>query len=389
MPGFVIRVIKKYLWEPIINSARPDLCEHVVGTALLYKWPVKKIHEPFIFELPVPEGFGIDDAAKAAFAMNKATVSPVQHLVCIPGGVASGGGFIQLPNKEFLTESAFRIECLVGPSGADFYRARYRRHKVYLQGDCYYLDMLFTANYAHWFFDELPRLVSALPHLPPETKFIVNEPLHHFKLQSLEALGISKDRLIPVKGYVQARCERLWFATPFGSAEWGTTSPMIFRKIGKVIAGYYADAGKPAPERIFISRSATKYKRLANEDQLLPLIERYGFSVVQTETMSFPQQVQTFSKAKVILGAHGAGMTNLLFSPMPALLLELQDAKFAPRHWYWKVASCAGCRYSTITGPTTGKLREGFEDFTDTHFTISPASLEKFLEEELQSEKHR
>jgi len=137
----MIKLLKKSLWHPIVNSARPDFCEHILDRALLEKWPVKKIHEPFILDLPFPNGCEADPSANDAFTTHQRTGFPAQYLVRIPEGVAAGGGFVRLPTGEFLTESTWRIAYLVGPMGADFYRARFRRHKLHLKGDCYYLDM--------------------------------------------------------------------------------------------------------------------------------------------------------------------------------------------------------------------------------------------------------
>jgi capsular polysaccharide biosynthesis protein len=270
------------------------------------------------------------------------------------------------------------VAYFVAPLGADIYRARYRRHKLHLKGDYYYLDMLFSRNYAHWFLDELPRLLSAVSHLPSSTRFIVSDPLQDYKSQSLTALGIHEDSILPVKGYYETHCERLWFATPLGSCEWASSSPQVLNRIRDALLSTYGDSSGPTPERIYISRNMTPVKRLANEDQLLPLIEKYGFTVVRPEQMSLVQQVRTFSKARVVLGAHGAGMTNLLFCPRPATLLELQDAQFAPRRWYWKVATMLGHQYSTLTGPVTGLRCEG-----DTDFSIHPDSLDQYLESSL------
>jgi capsular polysaccharide biosynthesis protein len=377
----MIKALKKYLWKPIINSARPDFCEHILDRALFEKWLVKRTHDPFILNLPVPEGCEADSAAAAVFAMHRQTAFQGQNLICIPNGVAAGAGFVRLPTGEFLTESAWRVDYFSGSLGADIYRARFRRHKLHLQGDCYYLDMLFSSSFAHWFLDEFPRLISCLPCLPPGTRFIVSDPPQEFKLQSLAAFGITRDRLIPVNGYVETHCERLWFATPLGSCEWASTSPAVFRRVGETLVKTYGGGNDPTPERIFISRSLANAKRLKNEAQLLPLIESFGFSVVRSEQLSFPQQVRTFSKAKIVLGAHGAGMTNLLFSPPPVLLLELQDAKFAPRRWYWKMPTILGHHYSTMTGPVVGSRSEG-----DTDFTIHPDSLKQFLENSLSSD---
>jgi len=371
----MIKLLKKYLLNPIINSARPYLCEHVLDRALLEKWTVKKIHEPFIVEFPIPHGCESDPHAYASFITHQKVGFPGQYLVCIPDGVAAGGGFVRLPTGEFLTESAWRMAYLLEN---DIYRARYRRHKLHLKGDYYYLDFLFSENYGHWFLDELPRLVSALSHLPSSTRFIVNDPLQEYKSQSLAAFGIGKDRLLEVKGYYETHCERLWFATPLGSCEWASTSPQVLGRIRDSLLHAYEPNEGSTPERIYVSRNLMPYKRLANEDQLLPLIKKYGFIVLRPEQLSLAQQVRTFSKANAVLGAFGAGLTNLLFAPRTATLLELQDARFAPRQWYWKMASVLGHEYSTMTGPVTRSKHWG-----NTDFAIDPNSLEQYLESTL------
>jgi capsular polysaccharide biosynthesis protein len=376
----MIKLLKKCLLNPIINSARPDFCEHVLDRALLERWTVKKTHEPFIVEFPIPHGCEADPHAYTSFATHQKAGFPAQYLICIPNGIAAGGGFVRLPTGEFLTESTWRMAYLLEN---DIYRARYRRHKLHLKGDYYYLDLLFSENYGHWFLDELPRLVPALPDLPSSTRFIVSDPLQDYKALSLASVGIERERLLPVKGYYETHCERLWFATGLGSTEWTSTSPAIFREIGNVLRERYKSTNGTAPERVYISREAAAFKRLVNEEQLLPVIRKHGFALARTENISFVQQVQIFSKAKAVLAPHGSGITNMLFCPPNAQLLELQDARFAPRHWYWKLASMLGHQYSTMTGSPTTFRNEGFTDFTDQDFMIHPDSLDKYLENSL------
>lgn len=368
-------LLRKALWRPIINTSRPNFCEHILDKALLEKWPVSKTHEPFVVELPIPAGSEAYPEIHRAFIMHQRTGFPAQYLVCIPEGVAAGGGFVRLSTGEFLTQSTWRIDYLTGDLGADIYRARYRRNRQHLKGDWYYLDMLFSGNYAHWFLDELPRLASALPFLPPTTKFIVSQPCQDYKIKSLVALGIAESRLLPVEGYFESQCERLWFATPLGSCEWASTSPQIFNQIRKTLLAAYCPDNIDAPEKIFVSRSGAPSKRLANESELLPMIKDYGFEVVRTEALTFVEQVRIFSRAKYVLCAHGAGMTNLLFAPQVSELLELQDEQFAPRLWYWKVASLLGHSYSSLVGPV-----KRFSSAGDTDFEIKSGSLKEYLE---------
>src|ERR1700722_9730808 len=103
----MLKPLKKYLWNTINSSARPDFCEHILDRALLEKWPVKKIHEPFILDLPIPNGCEIDPRAKNVFTMHQRMGFPAQYLVCLPNGVAAGGGFVRLRTGEFLTESTW------------------------------------------------------------------------------------------------------------------------------------------------------------------------------------------------------------------------------------------------------------------------------------------
>ena len=363
----MLNQLKKYLWNPIINSAHPRFCVNLLDWSQREKWPTEKIHEPSTHHLPIPNGCEVDEKIMAAYAGQQHIEFPAQYLVCIPNAFALGG-FARLPSGEFLTESDWRVRDFLA---SDISRSRFRRHKLHLDGDCYYLDVLFSGNYGHWLSDELPRLANALSHMPSATRFIVSDPIQQYKSESLAVLGVTGDRLVPVKGYYEVRCERLWYVTPANDMVW---NPIVLNKIKDASLRIYGNGGEPALERIFVSRNNIRWKRLANEDELLPLIEGYGFSIIRPEQMSFAQQVKTFSKAKVVFGAYGAGLTNLLFC-QPARFLELQDSLFAPRPWYWKWASMLGHEYWSMTGPVTES-----KGYIDTNFSIHPDSLKQCLE---------
>ena len=193
----MIELFKKHLLGPIINSARPKFCERIVDRALLEKWPVTKIHEPFILDLAMPDGFAYDQKGRMAFESHRHLKFPAQYLACIPNASILGG-LVKLPSGEFLAESDWRMKYFLE---SDISRSRYQRYKCYMDGDCYYLDILFSANYGHWLTDDLPRLVTALPYLPSTTRFIAVDPIQQYKSESLEALGISADRVVKIKGY--------------------------------------------------------------------------------------------------------------------------------------------------------------------------------------------
>ena len=66
--------------------------------------------------------------------------------------------------------------------------------------------------------------------------------------------------------------------------------------------------------RILISRQRAKKRRLLNFDELEAALRPRGFDVVELEALDFESQVELFYDAEAVVGTHGAGLTNVLFS---------------------------------------------------------------------------
>ena len=65
--------------------------------------------------------------------------------------------------------------------------------------------------------------------------------------------------------------------------------------------------------KIFISRKSTTFKRVLNEEEILPLFRQAKYEIVYAEELSWIEQIEVFSSAKCIVGASGAALTNLLY----------------------------------------------------------------------------
>jgi len=82
-------------------------------------------------------------------------------------------------------------------------------------------------------------------------------------------------------------------------------------------------------------------RRLENEDELLAALEAQalegasGVRIVRGtfSSMGFRAQVAAAQAACVIVGAHGAGLSHVLFAPPEVHLLELQTPGFARPHF--------------------------------------------------------
>jgi capsular polysaccharide biosynthesis protein len=80
---------------------------------------------------------------------------------------------------------------------------------------------------------------------------------------------------------------------------------------------------------VYISRSDTTKRIIKNENELIRFLENKGFSVLRTGGLSLSQQVSLVRNAKIIIGPHGAGLTNLAFARHLRALVEIRNEQNA------------------------------------------------------------
>jgi hypothetical protein len=85
---------------------------------------------------------------------------------------------------------------------------------------------------------------------------------------------------------------------------------------------------------ILVSRSAGK-RRLLNENILYNAIKIYGFKRVFFEKMTYKKQFEISSNAKIIIGYHGAGLSNAFFMKKNHHLLEIVNQSY--NHPFFKI----------------------------------------------------
>ncbi len=98
------------------------------------------------------------------------------------------------------------------------------------------------------------------------------------------------------------------------------------------MAAIRAAFGLPASEatasgighrRLYVSRSDARSRRVVNEAELLSVLLPAGFEVVVPGSLAIADQAALFAQASHVVGAHGAGMTNIAFCSPGARVLEL------------------------------------------------------------------
>jgi capsular polysaccharide biosynthesis protein len=271
------------------------------------------------------------------------------------GRLVTGGGVVVAPDGRLVVETMLDDEHW----RREFARPRRVRRARRISGERASLISLWSDNFHHWLVDCLPRFAVlqavGLDHLP----LIVPAKLSSFQSCSLRALGVALEQTTPLlDDDDQMLPDRLVWASP--AAPVNFPSPFVVQWLRQTFG---ADRDRPAAgrsRRLLVSR--TGVRRLINEEQLAGALEPLGFELLVPERLDLLEQVRTFSEAELIVGAHGAGLTNIAFAK-PCGVLEL----FPPAHvaWhYYTLARAAGHDYWYLVGRETGAdRRPRFRDF--------------------------
>lgn len=112
-------------------------------------------------------------------------------------------------------------------------------------------------------------------------------------------------------------------------------------------------SGSAPSRRVFISRAKARMRRLANEDEIWPLFADAGFERFCMEDLDFAAQVKLMSETAVLAAPHGAGLTNQMFCPSGAHVLEIAWLGF-PNPNFYALASAMGHRYALVPAEPYG-----------------------------------
>ena len=244
----------------------------------------------------------------------------------------------------------------------------------YMPGDYCLLSSPWSDGYYHWMIEALPRmsLIERFTELS-DTPLIVQSRLRSYQQDTLDMLGVSSKRIVNFTGGCW-QLGRLYY--PELLSETGNPSPHAVHWLRRRFLTRPEPSTLPVKPRLYITRRDAKSRRIVNEAEIVEYLHSEGFEILCPGTLSVAQQIQIFSKAEIVIAAHGAGCTNMVFAPHNALLIELFGANYI-NGCFWALTNILNQRYAFLTGPPTDRL----------NYTISLDRLKTLLARELSGIK--
>ena len=225
-----------------------------------------------------------------------------------------------------------------------------------------------SSNYFHWLLNSAPRwkLLEAAGQTKAYDYVLLNDSAPPFQDETLDRMGIPPSKRLRCSTHSLLQFERLVVPdmplprcrVPGWACAW--------------VRSLFPERDPNAPKLLYVSRRTASRRRLANELEVEPHLKKLGFAIVQPERLGLVEQVKLFSAAKCIVAPHGAGLTNIVFAPPGAHLVELchPDAEAST---YRELVPVCGLRYSRLNGRPNGSPKTA-------DFTIAVPELLKALQ---------
>lgn len=224
-----------------------------------------------------------------------------------------------------------------------------------------------TGNYYHWLLDVLPRLAACARHGAEllggaPLRLALAAPRPDFAGALLALAGLDGAEIITLDAERPQCFRRLLVFSNL--TQYGFVHPAALDYLPPPPPG-------PGRRRLYVSRGDATTRRLDNERQVLEALAPLGVEPVMLAGVGLERQRALFAEAELVIGPHGAGLANLLWTPAGCALLELRP-QVAALWQYERLCAALGRRHAVVAAPPQYCRRPGDPNSS---FVLPPAPV--------------
>jgi capsular polysaccharide biosynthesis protein len=230
-----------------------------------------------------------------------------------------------------------------------------------------------TQNYSHWTFQNMTRL-QLLKAAGIEADYYYVDVSQTFQREYLEIMGIPFKKVIPAERKAHLEANLL---TMVSGCSWNQVPyPDLLTAVRESVWAVLGTNPVEAKRRIYISRADASYRKVYNEEEVMAYLGPLGFERVTMTDLSVIDQARLHQQAAVVIGPHGANMTNIIFCQPGTYVLEIFQPGWVDPG-YIAPSAQLGLRYFYTLGEVSGqkmvdKQRAWEQQLTETgcHFNV-------------------
>lgn len=224
-------------------------------------------------------------------------------------------------------------------------------------------------NYFHWMFDILPKIRIVLSKYKiDEIDYLYMPKLQKFQKQILKLYGLKNINVIDSKRNKHIQADKIivpehpWYTKNSIFHEVNYLPTWISKWLRKI---FFKKKIKSKKIKIFVDRSETanKHCQLINNDEIKKYLSKKGFKSIMVGKLGFLEQVKLFNNAKIIIGAHGAAFTNLIFCRKNTKVIEIKPIDRPDN--YVVISKTHNLQYKQIITPLIQQKNNNGDIFLD------------------------
>ena len=160
------------------------------------------------------------------------------------------------------------------------------------------------------------------------------------------------------------KCERIYLSS---SSSYSKSHPAQFcyspyKKLVDVLKSSLNSSSSSMPKRFFIDRSMGKTRNVLNQDSIDEVLTANSIEKVRLEELSFQEQISLFNQAELVIGVHGAGMTNVAFCKPDTQVIEILPPLCATSS-FWIPAVFNSLNYNAFIATDPDMIKVNYNDW--------------------------
>ena len=337
---------------PLLQRLMHDQPVSFVSFDTAYPGVQKQVITP-PYRLDTPEAVDVPFAEKTAHLRGPSITIPEDYLAILAGGLFSPRNSVVVsPNRDVIDRSSNTAWI-----GNIFERELFDRSPKRISGYATPLRGPFDTFY-HTLIESLPRLLSieriGTPK-GPTIKLLCTSPPTPVEEFYLSQLSFDFELSLVTPGCLY-QIDHLVF-TPFKTPRFAGIVPPVY--VEMLRSKVCPNRPSRVNQRFLISRETTGNRVILNRQALLDALRPYGFTEVVLEDLTFQEQIRLFYDAEIVIGPHGAGFSNLIFSPSAQVIELFPSAYLVPHYFY--MAKSLGLSYDYVLESKSDYKVDGFE----------------------------
>ncbi len=312
------------------SSLTLDLTDAFIEACTPYLKPIITINYPGDFIVGIPGGRVYSyDGANMAVISNANNIVEQVSFQWSDDTVISAENNILFRETMFLTPKELKgnVFCMLAGGGAITY-------------------------YYHWLFDAMPKLglLKKLGIFDQIDYFLVPNYVDKYQIEYLDYFGIPASKVINAELEKHIQADKLYVASYVRvddhHPKW--TLDFLYNSLIK------SPKKSSADKRIYIARGdAAVNRKVINEAELIEMLKKYDFEIQYLSELSVVDQAKLFNAASVVVGAHGAGLSNLVYCEPGTKVLEFFPDQYV-RHLFYDICNKRGIKYDYVLCSSEG-----------------------------------